>query len=118
MRVGSVCRSLAAIVATGSTTVALTAAPLSAMPAESQTFMNATNSVRAFWHEAPLAENQTLDNKAQLWSYIMAQRHTLFHSNLTLGMGGLGWTKLAENIGESPPNPNADQALAAAFAGS
>ena len=115
MGLGSLRRWVAVAVASGAT-VMLTAPPASAMTTEEQTFLKATNAVRAYWHERPLADNLVLDAKAEVWAQVIAANHALFHSNLAAGLGTLPWIKLGENVGAQPqPCANPDQAIADAF---
>lgn len=104
--------ALAVSASTAGTAVAMTASPAGATSAEAQTFITNTNAVRAFWHEAPLSDNPNLSNKAQYWANTMAAEHTLMHSNLLVGIDGLVWTKLAEDVGMATmPDANPDQAV-------
>src|SRR6266852_821991 len=100
MRPSAVPRCLAAIAAVGTTTICASAQSASATTAEVHTFLSNVNALRALRHVAPLAENATLDAKAVGWAGTMAARHTLFHSDLTAGIGGLSWIMLGENVGE------------------
>jgi uncharacterized protein YkwD len=92
--------------------------PATAMTAEANTFLVATNAVRTFFQENRLAENSTLDAKAQFWANAMAVTHTLVHSNLAAGLQSLPWTMLGENVGDIGPCANPDQAIANAFVSS
>lgn len=107
-----------ATIAFGVASAFVGAPPASAMTPEANTFLTATNAVRTYFHENHLAENPTLDTKAQFWANAMAARHALVHSNLAAGLQSLSWTMLGENVGEGGPGGNADQAIANAFVSS
>ena len=111
------CCATATILFGGAATVADTPTA-TAMTSEPSVFFATTNAVRTFFHERPVAEDPTLDAKAQWWAGAMAASHRLVHSNLAIGLQSLPWRILGENVGEVGPRPNAEQAVNNAFVSS
>lgn len=56
------------------------------------------NADRGAYGLAPLVSSDMLNAKAQMWAQVLAGQDTLFHSNLTDGIGGC-WRSLGENVG-------------------
>jgi uncharacterized protein YkwD len=117
MPVPLVRRALAALAALAAFGVA--ARPASALTVDDQSMIARTNAVRAFWHEAPLQENATLQAKAEAWALALSQAGVLMHSYLPAGVQSLDWWKLGENVGvTSAPDASADQVVFDTFVAS
>jgi uncharacterized protein YkwD len=81
----------------------LAVAAAGCLPAEERSFLERTNALRTAHGLPVLADHDVLNEKAEAWAQHMAKTGHLDHSNLTESLGGLQWSKLAENVGMSEP---------------
>jgi len=88
------------------------------MPAEERTFLDRTNALRTSQGVRPLAEHDTLTQKAESWAQHMAATGKLAHSQLSAGLSSLPWRTLAENVGVSAPTADTLLSIHNAFAAS
>ena len=95
-------RSAGALVAVVLMAVALTGC----MGSQERTFFDRTNAVRSSVGVRQLAENDTLNKKAEGWARHMASTGRLEHSSLSSGLSSLSWSLLGENVGYSSPTSN------------
>ena len=69
------------------------------MPADSQTFLDRTNSLRQSYGLRTLKSHDALNAKAEAWAQHMADTGVLAHSNITAGLSGVPYRALGENVG-------------------
>jgi uncharacterized protein YkwD len=69
------------------------------LPAEEQSFLDRTNSLRSSQGIRPLQEHSVLTQKAESWAQHMASTHSLAHSTLSSGLSRVAWRSLGENVG-------------------
>ena len=81
------------------TVVVLALSATACLPAEEQSFLDRTNSLRSSQGVRPLQEHSVLTQKAEAWAQHMASTHTLAHSSLSSGLSRVAWKSLGENVG-------------------